>query len=38
MAEQNQVDKLVELTKDLGETQVVGQGMLSTPRWEWGKR
>ncbi|AXH96654.1 AAA family ATPase [Ornithinimicrobium avium] len=30
--------RLVELTKDLGETQVVGQGLLSTPRWEWGTR
>jgi predicted ATPase len=30
--------RLVELTKDLGETQVVGQGMLSAPAWEWGKR
>lgn len=27
-----------ELVKDLGETQVVGQGMLTTPRWEWGRR
>lgn len=30
--------RLVELTKDLGETVVVGQGMLSTPSWEWGRR
>ncbi|QFG69930.1 AAA family ATPase [Ornithinimicrobium pratense] len=30
--------RLVELTKDLGETLVVGQGMLSTPSWEWGRR
>lgn len=30
--------RLVELTKDLGETRVVGQGMLSTPSWEWGRR
>lgn len=30
--------RLVELTKDLGETRVVGQGVLSTPAWEWGKR
>ena len=30
--------RLVELTKDLGETLVVGQGMLSSPSWEWGRR
>lgn len=30
--------RLVELTKDLGETVVVGQGMLTTPPWEWGRR
>lgn len=30
--------RLVELSKDLGETQVVGQGMLTTPSWEWGRR
>lgn len=30
--------RLVELAKDLGETVVVGQGLLSTPAWEWGKR
>lgn len=30
--------RLVELTKDLGETQVVGQGLLTTPSWEWGRR
>lgn len=30
--------RLVELTKDLGETRVVGQGMLTTPGWEWGRR
>ncbi len=30
--------RLVELTKDLGETRVVGQGLLSTPQWEWGRR
>ncbi|GAA5160318.1 AAA family ATPase [Ornithinimicrobium tianjinense] len=30
--------RLVELAKDLGETQVVGQGLLSTPSWEWGSR
>lgn len=27
-----------ELTKDLGETLVAGQGMLTTPAWEWGRR
>ncbi|MFK5583028.1 AAA family ATPase [Serinicoccus sp. LYQ131] len=26
------------LIKDLGETLVSGQGMLSTPPWEWGRR
>jgi predicted ATPase len=30
--------RLVELTKDLGETLVVGQGLLSRPPWEWGRR
>lgn len=30
--------RVVELTKDLGETLVAGQGMLSRPAWEWGKR
>ena len=30
--------RLVELTKDLGETRVVGQGLLTTPSWEWGRR
>ncbi|GAB3579106.1 AAA family ATPase [Calidifontibacter terrae] len=29
---------LVELEKDLGETRVRGQGLLSTPVWEWGSR
>lgn len=29
---------LVELTKDLGETRVRGQGLLSKPSWEWGSR
>ena len=28
----------VELVKDLGETLVEGQGLLTKPRWEWGKR
>lgn len=32
------VIEVVELTKDLGETLVVGQGVLTTPAWEWGKR
>ena len=27
-----------ELVKDLGETLVTGQGMLTTPSWEWGRR
>ncbi|WP_122261811.1 AAA family ATPase [Ornithinimicrobium cerasi] len=30
--------RLVELTKDLGETVVAGQGMLTAPAWEWGRR
>lgn len=30
--------RIVELDKDLGETVVVGQGLLSTPAWEWGRR
>ena len=29
---------LIELVKDLGETRVAGQGLLSTPPWEWGSR
>ena len=29
---------LVELAKDLGETRVEGQGLLTTPAWEWGRR
>lgn len=28
----------VVLEKDLGETRVQGQGMLTTPSWEWGSR
>ena len=28
----------VELFKDLGETRVSGQGLLTTPAWEWGSR
>lgn len=28
----------IELTKDWGETTVAGQGPLTTPAWEWGKR
>jgi len=27
-----------ELTKDLGETLVAGQGLLTRPRWSWGSR
>ncbi|MGD8199310.1 AAA family ATPase [Ornithinimicrobium sp. W1679] len=30
--------RLVELAKDLGETRVEGQGVLTTPPWEWGSR
>lgn len=30
--------RLVELTKDLEETRIVGQGLLTTPTWEWGRR
>ena len=28
----------VELVKDLGETVVDGQGLITRPRWEWGSR
>lgn len=30
--------RLVRLVKDTGETRVVGQGLMTTPRWEWGHR
>lgn len=30
--------KVIELEKDLGETVVADQGLLSRPRWEWGNR
>ncbi|SHI41076.1 Predicted ATPase [Tessaracoccus bendigoensis DSM 12906] len=30
--------QLVELEKDTGETIVAGQGLLSKPVWEWGRR
>ncbi len=30
--------EVVELTKDLGETVISGQGLLSRPTWEWGSR
>ncbi len=29
---------LVELARDTGETIVAGQGLLSRPQWEWGRR
>lgn len=28
----------IELYKQWGETRIKGQGLLSTPRWDWGKR
>jgi predicted ATPase len=28
----------IELYKDWGETKVAGQGLLTTPAWDWGKR
>jgi predicted ATPase len=28
----------IELYKEWGETRVSGQGLLTTPRWDWGKR
>ncbi|OBI85356.1 AAA family ATPase [Mycobacterium sp. 1245805.9] len=28
----------IELHKEWGETRVAGQGLLTTPRWDWGKR
>jgi predicted ATPase len=28
----------LELVKDCGETQIVGQGLLTTPAWDWGSR
>lgn len=30
--------EVTELTKDLGETVIKDQGLLSRPRWEWGSR
>lgn len=27
-----------ELVKDLGETRIAGQGLLTTPSWNWGRR
>lgn len=30
--------EVTELTKDLGETIIEGQGLLSRPAWEWGSR
>ena len=29
---------VVRLVKDLGETRVEGQGLMTTPSWEWGRR
>lgn len=33
-------DELKEITlaKDLGETRIEGQGLLTTPSWHWGSR
>lgn len=28
----------IELYKDCGETRIAGQGLLTTPPWDWGKR
>lgn len=28
----------IELYKEWGETRVAGQGLLTTPRWDWGRR
>jgi predicted ATPase len=28
----------IELYKEWGETRITGQGLLTTPRWDWGKR
>lgn len=28
----------IELYKDCGETRIAGQGLLTTPRWDWGNR
>ena len=28
----------IELYKEWGETRITGQGLLTTPRWNWGKR
>jgi hypothetical protein len=28
----------IELYKEWGETRVIGQTLLTTPAWDWGKR
>ena len=40
VAEADQTDRAVEieLYKEWGETRIVGQGLLTTPPWDWGKR
>ena len=40
VAEADQSDRAVEieLYKEWGEARIVGQGLLTTPRWDWGKR
>jgi predicted ATPase len=30
--------EVIELYKDFGETRIAGQTLVSTPRWDWGKR
>ena len=34
----NDTEVEIELYKDWGETRITGQNLLTTPRWDWGKR
>jgi len=40
VAEADQTERAVEieLYKEWGETRITGQGLLTTPRWDWGQR
>lgn len=36
--ERDEDTTVIELVKDLGETRVEGQGLLTQPQWNWGRR